>query len=286
MLIKNATEKFEYCISLGWFCGVASAMSRLGLRSVSGPFDWYFSDYWAVLSQLENDFQEFMLRDNLRISATNCKGFEDVKYGFCYNHDIRENFEEEYSAIYQKYMRRVERFREMSTHPTVFFRCIKNQEEIEYINRHWQYAENLVKSRNENSRIIYVFCSSLKGLTQDVCQFCLNIEQYVSRTYEMRYMFDASEELLDMCKNLLSEEMIRENKNFDLKQNRQKRAAGNADRCARCDQEGLDDVILAGLGVSRTEGIYLWGGREIWKDVSRLPSEERGADRRDCRQPV
>lgn len=109
-----------------------------------------------------------MLRDNLRIVATNRKAFENVKYGFCCNHDIREKFEEEYSAIYQKYMRRVERFREMSMHPTVFFRCIRNQEEIEYINRHWQYAENLVKSRNENSRIIYVFCSSLKGLTQDL----------------------------------------------------------------------------------------------------------------------
>lgn len=251
--------KFERCISLGWFCGVASAMSRLGLRSASGPFDWYVSDYWAVLSQIENDFREFMVRDNLRIAATNCKAFEDAKYGFYCNHDIRENFEEEYSAIYQKCMRRVEQFREMSTHPTVFFRCIKNQEEIEYINRHWQYAENLVKSRNENSCIVYVFCSSLKGLTQDVCQFCLNVERYTENTNEMRYIFDASEELLDMCKNLLSEETIRENKNFEQKQNKQKIAVIAADRCARCDQEGLDDVILAGLGASRTEGIYLWG---------------------------
>lgn len=31
---------YENCISLGWFCGTASAMSMFGLRCFSGPFDW------------------------------------------------------------------------------------------------------------------------------------------------------------------------------------------------------------------------------------------------------
>lgn len=34
-------------------------MAKLGLRSHSGPFDWYYSDYWAVLKQMENDFSDF-----------------------------------------------------------------------------------------------------------------------------------------------------------------------------------------------------------------------------------
>lgn len=50
--MKKEHSLFDNCISLGWFCGIASSMSQLGLRSVSGPFDWCYSDYWAVLTQM------------------------------------------------------------------------------------------------------------------------------------------------------------------------------------------------------------------------------------------
>lgn len=63
--------QYENCISLGWFCGCASSLSKLGLRSASGPFDWYFSDLWAVLEQIENAFKDFMRRENLKKSTDN-----------------------------------------------------------------------------------------------------------------------------------------------------------------------------------------------------------------------
>ena len=47
-------------ISLGWFCGVASSMSKYGLRSFSSPFDWYFSDFKSVLHFIETDFIDFL----------------------------------------------------------------------------------------------------------------------------------------------------------------------------------------------------------------------------------
>jgi hypothetical protein len=82
---------YSNCISLGWFCGTASSLSRLGLRSYSGPFDWYFSHYWAVLNQIENDFKDFMKWENLELSLDDASGrtFCDRKYGFCCNHDIK-----------------------------------------------------------------------------------------------------------------------------------------------------------------------------------------------------
>lgn len=31
--------QYDNCISLGWFCGTASSLSKLGLRNFSEPFD-------------------------------------------------------------------------------------------------------------------------------------------------------------------------------------------------------------------------------------------------------
>ena len=48
---------FDNFISLGSYCGAAASMSKLGIRSVSGPFDWIISsDLKSVVSCLENDF--------------------------------------------------------------------------------------------------------------------------------------------------------------------------------------------------------------------------------------
>lgn len=128
---------FDHCISLGWFCGTASALSKLGLRSRSGPFDWCFSYFWAVMDQIKNGFKEFMRRENLRKDEDKIKNFSDIKYGFYYNHDIKISFEQEYPAIFDKYMRRIDAFMKMIKHPTVFFRCVRDEEEIKYINENW-----------------------------------------------------------------------------------------------------------------------------------------------------
>ena len=56
---------FEKFISLGWYCGTAAAMSKLGIRSFSGPFDWYQSDFSGVLNCLDNDFDDFLEKKNL-----------------------------------------------------------------------------------------------------------------------------------------------------------------------------------------------------------------------------
>lgn len=82
---------YSNCISLGWFCGTAGSMAKLGLRSHSGPFDWYYSDYWAVLKQMENDFSDFMMKENLKMMKEG--NFCDLKYGFRYLHDIKYDLE-------------------------------------------------------------------------------------------------------------------------------------------------------------------------------------------------
>lgn len=68
---KKERDKYENCVSLGWYCGCASSLSKLGLRSVSGPFDWYFSSYRSVLELIETEFVEFMNRENLEVDFIN-----------------------------------------------------------------------------------------------------------------------------------------------------------------------------------------------------------------------
>lgn len=46
-----SVEKMNYTnyISLGYFCGVAQDLEKLGLRSYSAPFDWGISSFAGVI---------------------------------------------------------------------------------------------------------------------------------------------------------------------------------------------------------------------------------------------
>lgn len=57
---------FDNFISLGPWCATAASMSKHGLRSWSGPFDWVLTPcFESVLNLIENDFEDFLLRENL-----------------------------------------------------------------------------------------------------------------------------------------------------------------------------------------------------------------------------
>lgn len=269
----TSDETYSNCISLGWFCGTASSLSKLGLRSNSSPFDWYFSHYWAVLKQIENDFSDFMKRENLETEKDNKKVFKDTKYGFYCNHDVKEDFGAEYGDIYQKYCRRVDTFRQSIVRPTVFFRCIRDQEEVDYINSKWDYAEKVLKTFNRENRVIYLYHNGLIGITEKVQSFCLGIDCYIGKTYEMRHLFEGSEELLDLCAGLLPRDLIQKNKAFDISQNAQKVMAGYVNKCIEEHIDGIDESILETMEVSKDEGIYLWGAGKFGIPLARYLKE-------------
>lgn len=85
-------EQYDNYVSLGWFCGTAGSLSRLGLRNFSGPFDWYCSDFDSVINQIDNEFIDFMNKKNLEVVENKPTVFIDKKYNFYCNHDIKENF--------------------------------------------------------------------------------------------------------------------------------------------------------------------------------------------------
>lgn len=190
---------FENCISLGFYCGTALSMSKMGLRSSSGPFDWCLSDIEPVLKMIETDFAEFMLRDNLHVNEKEHKVFEDGKYGFYFNHEIDKDFDDEYPEIYLKYARRVARFVENIKSPTCFIRAVKSKQEVEYINKNQEYINRVIKKSNPQNAIVFLTVMGMDDITSDFLNYRLNVAVYSSKIYDMRNLFATSPAFLKYC---------------------------------------------------------------------------------------
>lgn len=253
-------EQYDNCLSLGWFCGTASSMSKLGLRNFSGPFDWYFSDFDSVINQIDNEFIDFMKKENLEVIENKPNEFRDKKYNFLCNHDIKENFDKEYDAIYDKYIKRAKRFIESIKNPTCFFRAVRSEKEIEYIINHADYIERILKRYNSNNAIVYIVLNYMRSLPNNLKWFRLMTDEYIGKTYEMRNMFNESKELLQFCKTLLKPEQIQLNRKFDNQQNGQTAGAAEVNYYISNDIDGVDQKILDMLDLQNNESFYIWGG--------------------------
>lgn len=207
---------YKHCISLGWFCGVAASMSRYGLRSHSGPFDWLFSDLDAVIELIQTDFYDFMARENLFLDANDPLIFHDRKYGFICNHDIQQNFYIEYENIFKKYMRRVERFRQDIKQPVCFIRAVRSEKEISYIAKNIRHIYDVIKAQNINNEIIFLITNTMKKLPNTCLNIRLGVKEYIGKPYEMRTLFDTSAKFSEYCRqNILPEKLVESNKMFD-----------------------------------------------------------------------
>lgn len=217
--INMNKSHYQNCFSLGWFCGIASSLVNLGLRGCSGPFDWCFTRYPQVLKLIENGFKDFMNPQNLQVVKDFPKQFKDLAYDFHCIHDIKEDFEKEKDDIIKKYKKRSVRFLEQITKPTLFFRGVWDNAEIDYINENYKKAEKIVKAYNSENKIVYITLKSQKTLCSDVCHFCVPVENYIGKTLEMRYFFHQSSELMDFCNTVLSCKVQMQNKAFDFASN-------------------------------------------------------------------
>lgn len=254
------TRYYEHCISLGWFCGTASSLARLGLRGFSSPFDWMFSDLDQVIDQIEHRFIDFMKKENLEVVADDPKVFIDKKYGFYCNHDIKENFETEYADIYVRYSRRAKRFLESVKEPTCFFRAVRSEEEIRYIREHADHIEHVLKRYNPQNTIVYILLEDMDPLPDDFVWFRLSLKQYGTGIFEMRTMFDRSKGLSEFCQTLLREEAMEQNRKYDIKKNGQMEVGSVVDDHVQNGFEGIDRKIADLLDLRDDEAFYIWGG--------------------------
>lgn len=253
------TDRFFSCISLGWFCGTASAMEKHGLRSFSGPFDWYFSDYPSVLKVIETDFKDFMSKENLEIMKDDPKVFIDKKYGFLCNHDIKEDFEREYPDIAMKYERRVEKFREAVKESTCFFRAIRSVEEVKFINENRDYIDRVIKSLNPSNVVVYLYLTNMQAPEKEI-SFPHNIERYIGKPYEMLTMFDASKDLISYCDSLLETDVKSTNLAFFRQTIRQNHKAS-----VLLNYGGFEELLIQ---VVNDKPFYIWGAGKYGNEIA------------------
>lgn len=210
---------FDNFISLGWFCGTAASMKKYGLRSFSGPFDWYFNDFYGVLSCIENRFEDFLLKDNLQ-ETENPKSFLDTKYGFVFNHEIKRSLEEDYEIIKDKYNRRIIYFEKRIKERTCFIRTVRNPKELEYIEKNNDYISSIIKRDNIENEIVYLSLKSFNipsGLQKAENIYLLNDDKYRGGREELDKLFDSVPEFLQWCEQHSDKQMRRKNQDFGVK---------------------------------------------------------------------
>ena len=267
---KGSCIQFDNCISLGWFCGTALSMIELGLRNFSGPFDWFLSDFESVLYMIENDFTDFMLKENLEVLKDDSKVFQDVKYGFYCNHDISNDFEKEYPDILKKYEKRVKRFIEETKKPTCFIRAVRSEEEISYIKKNMDYIYSVIKKGNVSNDIIFILTKNMTGLGDELLWFRIDDCDYVGEIYEMRTMFKSSKELIHFCQNeILSAEKMKTNLLYEKQKLSKEHKNVLVIKRIRDNNLCILAVFENVFRDVHNVGIYIWGAGEFGTLISK-----------------
>lgn len=212
---------FENFISLGPYCGVAASMSKLGIRSCSGPFDWCGGELQNVLACIESDFCDFLDVNNLEL-VCNEAAFNDKKYNFYFPHEIKVSFERDYETIYRKYMRRINVFRKQIKRKTCFMRAVPNREELLYIKNNVQHINKVIRKQNAENEIVYIVSNRISGSNDLLYPFFVVDSAYEGRRIEeIRKLFDDNMDLQAFCIENFDEKKRYQNMVFDLqKENR------------------------------------------------------------------
>lgn len=208
---------YQYFISIGFWCGVAAALEKYNLRSASSPFDWCFSEFCGVLELIKNDFTSFLNIENLHTRKESPLEFEDVRYQIYFNHEQGRCLKDEYLHIFEKYQRRIRRFKEMIKKRCCFIRAIRHVEEANYIIDNSENILTILRSGNQNSDIIYI-CEEDIASQIDVGRIpnCYIVKEYRSDIEGLRGAFDTNSELTSFLKKHSNIEEMKANKIFEL----------------------------------------------------------------------
>ncbi len=209
---------FRNFISLGQACPTASSMSKYGLRSWSGPFDWLITDklQW-VLHFIENDFEDFLTRDHLERIPDYPKAFRDKMSGFVFHHDYEYPFESRYDELKQRYQRRISRFLQETRKETCFLRSVINLEEMKYISENYEYINHVIKKKNIKNEIVFLLNSELGAETIPFRHYVMCGPYNGGVGKVIRNYFDDAEEFLEYCFQNYDVMSLMQNIAFDRK---------------------------------------------------------------------
>lgn len=211
---------FENFISLGTSCVVAAALSKHGLRSAAGPFDWCVSPFESVLTLMETDFCDFMNYDNLKVEKDREWVFYDKKYKIQYPHEIKTSLDVDYKEITEKYKKRIQLFRGMIQKRTCFVRGIAHMSELSFLVEAEARIGETIKCDSGNE-IIFVVPRHIYEQNPISSKFKIFLVDNLMIGYQLgreesRCFFDTNQELIDFCVNNYDVNKRKDNLIFDL----------------------------------------------------------------------
>ncbi len=183
-------EKFKHFISLGGNCYVAEDLIRLGLRDCAYPFDWCFSsDFSGVVSAVQNDFVDFVEERYLLQHKDKRTRYYNEKYRLSFFHDFDKYLplKKQINNVQNKYNRRINRFLNDITEPTLFIRYIIASSDVAYIKENYCEIEKIIKQKCPENEIIYItHYESLTSLSDKIFLISKDEDDWMSRTPIMK----------------------------------------------------------------------------------------------------
>ena len=165
-----------HVISLGYFCSVAEGIEKMGLRSASYPFDWVISDFRGVIQAINNHFENLLEYEQLYQSKAHSGRYQNMEYGISFFHDFNpyQSLQEQLPDVQRKYSRRIERFYESVSEPTLFIRYISDEDKINgtskellWIEENYELIMQTIKQFNEDNDILFI---ANEGVVSDTIQ--------------------------------------------------------------------------------------------------------------------
>ena len=165
-----------HVISLGYFCSVAEGIEKMGLRTASYPFDWVISDFRGVIQAINNHFENLLEYEQLYQSKAHFGRYQNMEYGISFFHDFNpyQSLQEQLPEAQRKYSRRIERFYESVSEPTLFIRYISDEDKINgiskellWIEENYELIMQTLKQFNEDNDILFI---ANDGVVSDTIQ--------------------------------------------------------------------------------------------------------------------
>lgn len=153
--------RFETVVSLGYFCSAALENQRIGLRSVSLPFDWLIvSSFGRVLRLMQTGFDHFLREEDMyQEYSINPRYYYDAYNHIHFYHDFTDKtpLADQLPAVRVKYQRRISRFYDTICRPTLFIRYCSDVKEMEYINSNYEAILHFLKTYHDDNHIVFVY---------------------------------------------------------------------------------------------------------------------------------
>lgn len=154
----KSCNSFEHFISLGHCCFVGIELERMGLRDSSMPFDWVRTRWCAIERSFNTKFEGYLKYEDLYQKKIALFTYKNLQYGVGFVHDFVDYkpLKSQIADVQKKYNRRIERFFENITEPTLFIRYMWDYDELVYVSSHYAEIEKMIKSYNVNNEIVFI----------------------------------------------------------------------------------------------------------------------------------